>query len=339
MAYHKMVEQLAEVSSHDVMMSVVPAQFGFGLWTSHFTPTMLGIPCVVLPKFSPSAMITALEKNNVSLLAAVTTQFILMLNDPEVAAHDFSSLRVMWTGGETVPYARAAEFEERTGAFVLQFFGSNETGAVSATSIHDTRELRLSTCGKPIPVMETRLFHPDTGADITGTGQPGVPGVRGPVTCAGYYDDDAANDELYTPDGWMLMGDIVSIGDDGYLRVEGRKSDFIIRGGKNISARVVEEQVATHPAVALSAAVAVPDDVFGQRVGVYVVFHDGRSATEAELLAHLDAQGYSKEYFPEYFIIVDSLPMASGGKVAKGTLKDDVLKRHGEGSLHRVGTK
>jgi acyl-CoA synthetase len=102
---------------------------------------------------------------------------------------------------------------------------------------------------------------------------------------------------------------------------------------------VVEEQVATHPAVALSAAVAVPDDVFGQRVGVYVVFHDGRSATEAELLAHLDAQGYSKEYFPEYFIIVDSLPMASGGKVAKGTLKDDVLKRHGEGSLHRVGTK
>ncbi|MEY4228234.1 MAG: hypothetical protein RLZ84_826 [Actinomycetota bacterium] len=339
MAYHKMVEQLAEVSSHDVMMSVVPAQFGFGLWTSHFTPTMLGIPCVVLPKFSPSAMITALEKNNVSLLAAVTTQFILMLNDPEVAAHDFSSLRVMWTGGETVPYARAAEFEERTGAFVLQFFGSNETGAVSATSIHDTRELRLSTCGKPIPVMETRLFHPDTGADITGTGQPGVPGVRGPVTCAGYYDDDVANDELYTPDGWMLMGDIVSIGDDGYLRVEGRKSDFIIRGGKNISARVVEEQVATHPAVALSAAVAVPDEVFGQRVGVYVVFHNGRTATEVELLAHLDAQGYSKEYFPEYFIIVDSLPMASGGKVAKGTLKDDVLKRHGEGSLHRVGTK
>ncbi|MBM3639677.1 MAG: acyl--CoA ligase [Actinobacteria bacterium] len=339
MAYHKMVEQLAEVGPNDVMMSVVPAQFGFGLWTSHFTPTMLGIPCVVLPKFTPSAMITALEQHNVSLLAAVTTQFILMLNDPEVAAHDFSSLRVMWTGGETVPYARAAEFEERTGAFVLQFFGSNETGAVSATSIHDTRELRLSTCGKPIPVMETRLFHPDSGEDITGTGHPGVPGVRGPVTCAGYYDDDAANDELYTPDGWMLMGDIVSIGDDGYLRVEGRKSDFIIRGGKNISARVVEEQVATHPTVALSAAVAVPDDVFGQRVGVYVVFHNGRSATEVELLEHLDAQGYSKEYFPEYFIIVDSLPMASGGKVAKGTLKEDVLKRHGEGSLHRVSAK
>lgn len=339
MAYHKMVEQLAEVGPDDVMMSVVPAQFGFGLWTSHFTPTILGIPCVVLPKFTPTAMIAALEEHNVSLLAAVTTQFILMLNDPDVAAHDFSSLRVMWTGGETVPYARAAEFEERTGAFVLQFFGSNETGAVSATSIHDTRDLRLSTCGKPLPVMETRLFHPDTGEDVTGTGQSGVPGVRGPVTCAGYYDDAAANDELYTADGWMLMGDIVSIGDDGYLRVEGRKSDFIIRGGKNISARVVEEQVATHPAVALSAAVAVPDDVFGQRVGVYVVFHGGRLATEAELLAHLDAQGYSKEYFPEYFIVVDSLPMASGGKVAKGTLKDDVLKRHNEGSLRRVGSK
>jgi len=339
MAYHKIVEQLAEVGPDDVMMSVVPAQFGFGLWTSHFTPTMLGIPCVVLPRFSPKTMIDALEKHNVSLLAAVTTQFILMLNDSEVAKHDFSSLRVMWTGGETVPYARAAEFEERTGAFVLQFFGSNETGAVSATSIHDTRELRLSTCGKPIPVMETRLFHPDTGEDVTGTGQSGVPGVRGPVTCAGYYDDSAANDELFTADGWMLMGDIVSIAEDGYLRVEGRKSDFIIRGGKNISARVVEEQVATHPTVALSAAVAVPDDVFGQRVGVYVVFHEGRSATEAELLAHLDSQGYSKEYFPEYFIVVDSLPMASGGKVAKGTLKDDVLKRHNEGSLRRAGSK
>ena len=114
----------------------------------------------------------------------------------------------MFTGGEAVPIDRAAEFEDRTGALVLQFYGSNETGALSRTTTSTTT---ASTGCAPrvaiIPEMHVRLFD-DDGADVTAPG-PGVAACKGPVICLGYYDDPAANAELFTADGWMLIGDIV----------------------------------------------------------------------------------------------------------------------------------
>ena len=110
---------------------------------------------------------------------------------------------------------------------------------------------------------------------------------------------------------------------DGVLTVAGRASDFIIRGGKNISAAVVEQQCATMPGVALAAAVAKPDEVFGERVCIFcVVDAFASSFTLADLLVHLAAQGVGKEYWPEYLVISrDDLPRSSGGKVAKATLR------------------
>jgi acyl-CoA synthetase len=175
--------------------------------------------------------------------------------------------------------------------------------------------------------MHVRLFDID-GSDITGLGRPGVPGCRGPVTCLGYYDDDEANKRLVTPDGWMLMGDMVEIDDDGYLTVVGRTSDIIIRGGKNISAPMVEAEVGTHPGVAMVAAVAVPDDVFGEKVCVYVEVRPGwESLALSDITDHLRWRGVTKEWFPERLVVVDALPRSSGGKVAKGVLREDVLRR------------
>src|SRR5262249_22009085 len=150
--------------------------------------------------------------------------------------------------------------------------------------------------------MEVRLFDPQTGEDVTATRNTGQPGCRGPAVCLGYWDDPAANAKLFTPDGWMLMGDIVEIDEAGYLRVVGRTSDFIIRGGKNISAPAVEEAIAAHPGVALVAAVAAPDPVFGERVAVYVTPRAGAQITLEGLAAHLRARGVSREWFPEHLV-------------------------------------
>ncbi|HSS09504.1 MAG TPA: AMP-binding protein, partial [Acidimicrobiales bacterium] len=228
-------------------------------------------------------------------------------------------------GGEAVPYDRAAAFEDATGAAVLQFFGSNETGALSCTTTADSRGRRFRTAGRVIPEMHVRLFD-DHGRDVTASGR-GIPGCRGPATCLGYLDDRDANARLLTEDGWMLMGDIVELDADGYLTVVGRTSDFIIRGGKNISAVAVEEEVATHPAVALAAAVAMPDPIFGERVCVYAQLHAGGHLTLSELTSYLRDRGVSKEYWPEHLIVLDELPHSSGGKVAKGNLRADIRAR------------
>ncbi|TYK47340.1 acyl--CoA ligase [Actinomadura decatromicini] len=329
--FHELACRSGELNSDDVFMGAVPSPFGFGLWTAHFSPAALGVPTVVMERFDAHMALDLIEQHRVTVLHCVSTQFIMMLNAQAERPRDLSSLRCMFTGGEAVPYDRAAAFEDATGAKVLQFYGSNETGALSYTGLHDTREHRLRTAGRIIPEMEVRLFDPSDGTDITGSGRPGQPGCKGPATCPGYYDDPAANRELFTPDGWMLMADIVEIDDDGYLRVVGRLSDLIIRGGKNISAAAVEEEVATHPAVALAAAVAMPDEVFGERVCVYAELRPGTKLTLEDLTAHLTERGVSREWHPERLIVLDALPRSSGGKVAKGDLRADIRRRVTEG--------
>lgn len=331
-AFHRLAVEAGELTAGDVFMSVIPAPYGFGIWTAHSTPILLGAPCVVMERFDAAGMLAAIERHGVSVLAAVSTQFIMALHSPELERHDLSSLRVLFTGGEAVPYDRAARFEDVTGAKVLQFFGSNETGALSVTTTRDDRDRRLRTAGRIIDVMNVRLFD-DAGDDVTEHGGPGQPACRGPVTCLGYLGDAAATEQLVRPDGWMLTGDIVSVDDEGYLRVVGRTSDFIIRGGKNVSAPAVEAAVAAVPGVAMVAAVAAPSDVFGERVVVYVVPEPQALVDLDTICADLDARDVSKEMWPEFFVKVDTLPMSSGGKVAKSDLRADAARRVASGDL------
>jgi acyl-CoA synthetase len=324
--YHQLAVESGELTGSDVFLTVIPAPYGFAQWTANFTPTLLGAPTVVMPRFNAEGALELIEREKVTVLCCVSTQFIMMLNSPAAQRYDLTSLRCMFTGGEAVPFERASEFERRTGAQVLQFFGSNETGALSRTRTTDSIEVRLRTAGAIIEDMAVRLFDSD-GADVTAVGGPGQAACAGPATCLGYFNDPEANERLFTPDGWMLTGDICTIDGDGYLRVVDRKSDFIIRGGKNVSAAAVEDQVASHPAVAMVAAVAMPDPTYGERVCVYIVLRPGAALDLDELREHLRARGVSTETWPERLEFVDDLPRGSGGKIAKAELRADLRRR------------
>jgi acyl-CoA synthetase len=201
------------------------------------------------------------------------------------------------------------------------FYGSNETGLLSGTTVHDPADRRFTTGGRVVEEMQVRLYDGDQR--VAGDRGRGRPACNGPSLALGYWDDAEANGELFTDDGWMFMGDVVEIDDEGYLTVVGRTSDFIIRGGKNISAAAVEEEVATHPRVRLCAAVAVPDDRLGERVGVFVELTAGELDLD-DLAAHLRGRGVSKEWWPEHLAVLEELPRSSGGKVAKGELRSQV---------------
>lgn len=313
------VEDSASLGPEDIFLCAVPASTGFGLWSGHFVPSLLGASTVLLPKFSVGDMLRQIERWRVTALSAVSTQFIMMLQAPDLADFDLGSLRVLYTGGERVPYDLAARFEDRFGVPVLQFYGSNEAGAISYTSAADSREKRLKTAGRIVPDIAIRLLD-GQGHDATAQGR-GQPVVRSPTASSGYENDAEANGRLFTADGWMKIDDIVEIDADGYLRVVGRVGDFIIRGGKNISAAAVEEAVMRYPGVTRAAAVAMPDPVFGERVCVYATQAAGATIDCAGLTEFLRADGVSTECFPERLIVLDELPLASGGKVCKRTLK------------------
>ena len=321
--FHQKAVANGELSGDDVFLPVIATPFGFGIWTTHTTPIHLGATAVLLERFTVAAACEAIERHRVTVLCCVSTQLTMLMADPARRDYDLSSLRVVFTGGEALPYRPAAEFEELTGAKILQFYGSNETGLLSGTTVHDPRERRLRTGGRIVPEMAVRLFDGDEDVTESGVGQPAC---RGPATSLGYLGG-TDHDKLFTRDGWMRMGDICAIDGDGYLSVTGRTSDFIVRGGKNISASQVEDAVTTHPAIAVAAAVAMPDPVFGEKVCVYTEIVGSRTVELPELVEHLLAQGVSKELLPERLIVLDELPRSSGGKIAKGQLREDIRAR------------
>jgi acyl-CoA synthetase len=317
--FHTLAMRFGQLDPDEVWMSVVPAPFGFGLWTAHVSPTVEGSPCVVQSRFDPQTAIKMIERERVTVLCAVSSQLAMLAE--AAGDHDLSSLKVTFTGGEAISPSRAAAFEELTGCTILNFYGSNETGVLSGTKVEDPADRRLTTAGRCIPEMDVRLYGPDRER-IPGDSGKGQPGCRGPALALGYWDDDDANSELFTADGWMLMGDIVTIDDEGWLAVVGRTSEFIIRGGKNISAPAVEEEVSTHPSVALCGVVAVPSARLGEQVAAMVELHDGAELDLGGLTAHFDARGVTREWWPEYLFVMDELPRSSGGKLAKTELRE-----------------
>jgi acyl-CoA synthetase len=318
--FHQKAVANGGLTTDDVFLPVIPTPFGFGIWTSHTTPIHLGATTVRIERFGPAATCAAIARHGATVLCCVSTQLAMILADPASRACDLSSLRVVFTGGEPLPYTQAARFEELTGVTILQFYGSNETGMLSATTLADPLHRRLRTAGRIVPEMQVRLFDGDR--DVTDSGR-GQPVCRGPALSMGYLGG-TDHDKLFTQDGWMRMGDICELDSDGYLTLTGRTSDFILRGGKNISAVQVEEAVATHPAIAVAAAVAMPDPVFGERVCTYVELRRGCHLDLPMLVEHLLAQGVSKELLPERLEVLDELPRSSGGKIAKGRLRDAI---------------
>jgi acyl-CoA synthetase len=328
--FHQLAVAAGDMNEDDRFLGLVPAPYGFGLWTAHFTPALLGAPTVTMRDFDAEGALELIERHQITVIACVSTQFVMMLNSPGFHQRELGSLRSMFTGGERVPTERARVWEEATGSLVLQFYGSNESGAVSRTTVEDSAELRLTTAGRTIRDMGVRLLEPGTGELLPEGAGRGICAVRGPAMTPGYYADEAANRELFRADGLMVCADIVEIDSRGYLTVVGRQSDFIIRGGQNVSAQAVEEVVERHPSVGVAGVVGMPDEVYGERVCAFVELRDGELEL-ADLTGFLEGEGVSKYMWPERLVVVDSVPRGANGKVDKAGLRERAAALAGAG--------
>ncbi|NGP09490.1 acyl--CoA ligase [Rhodococcus sp. 14C212] len=310
----------------DIFLVAVPATGGFGLWFSHFTPPLKGATAIVRSEFSVEQTLEDIEKHQVTVLVVVPTQLKMLLAHPDFDRTDMSSVRILEIGGEPLPYRIAEEFERKTGAISTQFYGSSESFSIAGpTRAEHPKHLRYGTTGPIIPESEFTLLD-EEGNSIPIPGR-GRVASRGPGRSPGYFNDPAANEALVWRDGYVLLGDIVEVDAEGFVKVVGRASDFIIRGGLNISGPEVEDAVMLHPRVQNAAAVPMPDPIMGEKVCVYVVSADGEDVRLSEVQEVLAEHGYTKSKWPERIITVPELPIAPGGKVAKAELKADIISR------------
>jgi cyclohexanecarboxylate-CoA ligase len=283
-------------------------------------PAVHGSRAVLMERWDAGRALAHIARERVTYMVGAPT-FLRDLSDhPTLPTHDVSSLRLFSCGGADVDPTLVRSAATRLGCVVKRVYGSTEFPTVTTTGADDPVERRSDSEGRPIGAAEIRLV--DEHDREVARGSEGEILARGPELCLGYHDA-ALNADAFTPDGWFRTGDLGVLDAQGYLRITGRQKDIIIRKGENISAREVEDLIATHPAVAEVAVVGVPDALAGEIACAVIRVHGGATApTLPALCAHLLAAGLSKRKLPERLEVVSDFPRTASGKIVKRTVRE-----------------
>jgi len=238
--------------------------------------------------------------------------------------YDLRSLRVVQNGGARLAPELRQRLRERFGCTPQEIYGTAE-GLINMTRLDDPDELLLHSSGAPVCADDEIQVLDDDGRALP-DGEPGELVTRGPYTIRGYYDAAEKNAEAFTPDGFYRMGDIVRKR-GRHVFAEGRRKDFINRGGEKISCEEIENLMFAHPKVKTATLVAMPDPVFGEKACAFVVPHPGQHLSFEELIAFLRAQQIASFKLPERLELVSELPVSPVGKILKRQLREMIAAK------------
>jgi len=315
------------LSHTDASLVIAPLSHGAGL---HLFIQVTRCATNVLMSgdgFDPAEAWALIEKHRISNMFTVPTIVKRLVEHEAAGRHDSSSLKHVIYAGAPMYRADQKKALEALGPVLVQYFGMGEvTGAIAwlpadEHSLDDDR-MRVGSCGFARMGMELAILDDDGNA--LPAGATGVIATRGPAVCAGYYDNDRANEEAFV-NGWFVTGDVGHMDEDGYLYITGRKSDMYISGGSNIYPREVEEKLLEHEAIAEVAIVGVPDPEWGEIGAAAIVVEEGAALDEAALRAWI-AGNVPRYKQPRYIAFWDELPKSGYGKVEKKTVRARLIE-------------
>jgi non-ribosomal peptide synthetase component E (peptide arylation enzyme) len=297
---------------------------GAAVWT--------GATLAVEPELKPEALMAFIDRVGGSYSLPMPTQIIDVLEHPDVDEYDLASLEVLVSGGQKVPPRVVEDAVERWDVGFCNIFGMAE-GPLICTRPDDPVDVQAHTVGRPIApeADELRVVDHDRTADVP-PGEPGELAVRGPGYFTGYFRNPGENAENFDDEGWFYTEDVLARRDDGHYEVYGRIKDTIIRGGENIYAPGIEDELVEHPAIANAALVAMPDERLGERPAAFVELAEGAdSLTLDGVVAFLDDRGVAVFKRPEHLEVVSELPRTEVGKIDKSLLEERIAEATGAG--------
>jgi long-chain acyl-CoA synthetase len=290
----------------------------FGLSSTLNATVRFGATTVLIPRFDPDAVLDAIERFRGTVICGVPTMWIA-LTQADLAGRDLTSLRVAVSGGAAAPAEVIRAFETRfPGAVVLEGYGLSETAA-HATFNRSRAERKVLSVGTPmwgvdLQIVDARGRHLPPARDSVGEIV-----VRGYNVMKGYHKNVEATTEAMTG-GWFHTGDLAYQDEDGYVFIEDRKKDLVIRGGFNVYPREVEEVLYEHPAVAEAAVIGRPDERHGEEVVAFVSLVAGMQVGAHELVAFAKERLAAYKY-PREVHVLEDLPKGITGKILKNELR------------------
>lgn len=321
----RLCSQAAGFDADTVFLAILPLGHNYNL----ASPGMLGTfyrggTLVIAKSTELQEVFATVERERVTVVAAVVPLVTNWLNQQVAQRFDLSSLKVIQNGGARLAPELRARVRRELHCIPQEIYGTAE-GLINMTRLDDADELLLESSGAPVSELDEIKVVDDAGVEVP-DGQPGELLTRGPYTIRGYYDAPKINAGAFTEDGFYRMGDIVrKRGRSVYT--EGRRKDLINRGGEKISCEEVENLIFGLPQVRQVSLVAMPDPVFGEKACACVVLQPATQLTFAELVAHLKRQGIATFKLPERLELLDAFPVSPVGKILKRQLRDIVVRR------------
>ncbi|MFW2543902.1 acyl-CoA synthetase [Primorskyibacter sp. 2E107] len=312
-------------------MSLVVAPLSHGAGMHQLMMVAGGVGSVLLPsgKFDPAEAWRLVERHRITNMFTVPTIVKMLTEHPSVTAHDHSSLRYVIYAGAPMYREDQKQALRTLGPVLVQYFGLGEvTGCITVLpaqdhSLEDGPQARIGTCGVERTGLHVSI-QDDAGTEL-GPFETGEICVAGPAVCAGYYNDDAANEKAFR-DGWFRTGDLGHMDDERYLFITGRSSDMYISGGSNVYPREIEELLLTHPALSEVAILGMPHSRWGE-VGLAVCVCEPGQTVEPAALAQLLEPQLARYKLPHRYIFLDEMPKTGYGKITKNLVREALEAR------------
>jgi fatty-acyl-CoA synthase len=246
-----------QLREDDVSPIFTPLYHAGGLMAFLVPLFVIGGTVVLHRGFDPAEIWRTVEAEGCTVVLGVPTIWKMLMEAPEFAAADLSSVRWLISGGAPLPHYVAEAYQER-GVVFKQGFGMTEVGVNCFAMTAEDSQRKVGSIGKPMMFTEVRLVDAD-GADVA-VGEVGEMLFRGPHVCRGYWNRPEATAEALDGDGWFHSGDLARRDEDGFFWVAGRGKDMIISGGVNVYPAEIEAELVAHPEVEDAAVVGVPDE-------------------------------------------------------------------------------
>ncbi len=305
----------------DRYLIVNPFFHSFGLKAGILACLLKGATIIPHPVFDVPSVMRRVAEERVSMLPGPPAIYQTILDHPDLATYDLSSLRLAVTGAAPVPVEMIRRMREQLSfETIVTGYGLTETTGIATMCRHDDDPETISTTsGRAIPDVEV-LVVDDDGNEVP-RGEPGEVVVRGYNVMRGYFGEPGETASTIDADGWLHTGDVAVMDERGYVRITDRKKDMFITGGFNAYPAEIEQVITRHPTVSQVAVVGVPDHRLGEVGKAFVVPRAGATVDPDELLGWCREQ-MANYKVPRSFEVVDALPLNASGKVLKYELRN-----------------
>lgn len=315
-----------EPDAEDRIMGVLPMFHVFANTCVLNRTVAKGGEIVMLPRFDAGQTLAAIERTRATSLPGVPTMYQAMLDHPNIAKSDLSSLRVCISGGAPLPAEVKRRFEEQTGARLVEGYGLTESSGVVSTNPYEGMN-KTGTIGQPIPSTDVVLVDKEDPTKPPPPGEPGELTISGPQIMKGYWNRPDADAETFV-DGRLRTGDVGLIDEDGYIQVVDRLKDMIAVGGFKVFPSQVEDVLYRHEAVKEALVIGIPDAYAGERPKAFVTLADSADIAGEALMDWLNKQ-LGKHERVVACEIRESLPKTMIGKLSRKELQAEERAKAG----------